>query len=284
MRTIVVTRFAMRFKGVLPGDEWIEKRFGLLRWTHRGLQLAATPGLIWVLQVAPEVSDDVRERLRALTIPSGTVAVMDTWAPEQAHSGLVELATNAYTTPEQAAPLIDQPALSFRLDSDDVLLPGAIARVQALAEGKPRGALFDMWAGYRLDTITGRLSLVAHPTHYQGPFYGRLSLTGADALDFGVLHPDARSLATEVHPVPGRSFLQVCHGGNVLNRDPGKPGLAAIPRQLIRSPGDAKHRLWRALDGVDAGSQGRRMLDLLTTKGPRPSEDSRGHLASGHYS
>lgn len=264
VRTIVVTRFATRFKGTLPDAAWVEKRFGLLNCAHRGLQSAAVPDLIWVLQVAPEMPNEVRDRLAAYTIPGGHVVVLDTWAPEQAAgTDLVALASNAYTTAEQAAPLTDRPALSFRLDSDDALLPDAICRVQALAAGKPEGSIFDMWAGYRLDTISGRVSLVAHPARYQGPFYGRLSLTGADALDFGVLHPAARTLAPAVYPVPGRCFLQVCHDGNVLNRDPGRPGVVSVARQLVRASGGPVRRLWQALDGADAGAGGRRIVSEL---------------------
>lgn len=103
--------------------------------------------------------------------------------------------------------LLDRPELWTRIDSDDVLAPDALARMDAVAREHP-----DRWVqlrnGFALDESTGR---VHHWDHPSPAFYGRLSRAMPE-------WPNHMTVAKQAVRVPGGGlFGVVVHGDNISN-------------------------------------------------------------------
>jgi hypothetical protein len=201
---VIITRFSIRYKGVLPSEEWISYRFDLLKRTSLpSLSQQTVQNLAWVLSTAPEWYDYVSDLFQSVTIPNGVIKVIPQGAgPEglqDIHPGVEEFIT-------------------FRFDSDDALASRAIERVLAASAHQEDGeVLFNLPSGIQLDWKTGEMFYRTFKPHYQGPFLAVKNVSRARMLNIGGHHRKTREFFRVVD-VPGLNWVQVVHGKNVRNK------------------------------------------------------------------
>jgi hypothetical protein len=201
---VIVTRFSIRYKGVLPSEEWVGYRFDLLKRTSLpSLSQQTVQNLAWVLSTAPEWYDYVSDLFQSVTIPKGVIKVIPQGAgPESLqdiHPGVEEFIT-------------------FRFDSDDALASRAIERVLAASAQQGDGeVLFNLPSGIQLDWKTGEMFYRTFRSHYQGPFLAVKNVSRARMLTIGGHHRKTRDFFRVVD-VPGLNWVQVVHRRNIRNK------------------------------------------------------------------
>lgn len=207
---IVVTRLAVRRRRDVegPSEAWIRQRVELLRRIGWPAMQRAGAGVAWVLVVDPERLDLVRRLLGDLMLDDGSVHLAEGTGLAPTTSGL-RLDTEVH-------PGLDS-FVTFRLDNDDALLPGAVADVVDAARGATDGTLVDLPRGYQLELASGRLVEVAEPTWRQGPFLALVHRQRSTMFDTGGPHVDARE-GRAVRSVTAPSWVQTIHDTNASNR------------------------------------------------------------------
>lgn len=207
---VVVTRLAVRRRtdATAPSEAWIRSRVSLLRrigWP--ALQRVGT-SVAWVLVVDPDRHELVSGLVGDLLLDDGSVHIAE-------GVGL------APVTSELRLDTVVHPGVesfvTFRLDSDDALLPGSIGAVLEVASGAPEATLIDLPHGYQLDLASGRLFEAREQRWRQGPFLALVHHSRATMLDTGGPHAHARDGRT-VRRMPAPAWVQTIHESNASNQ------------------------------------------------------------------
>lgn len=202
---IITTRFSVRWKGVLPSEEWINHRFDLLKHISLpSLRQQTVQNIVWVLYTAPEWYGHVSDLFKSVTLPNGIIKVI----PQNIKSkDLQDIHPEA------------ERFMTFRLDSDDALSSKATERVLAASalEGGDK-VLFNLPSGIQLNWTTGEMFYRTFRPHYQGPFLAVRNTSRDRILNTGGRHYEARRFFEKVVDVSGLNWVQVVHGGNLRNK------------------------------------------------------------------
>jgi hypothetical protein len=236
---LVVSRFAVRIaqQAARPDDDWMRYRAALLRrFTLPSLERSGWAGLRWALLVDPELYEPARHVLEpALEQCRNTRPILVRVEGEPFSRTAVpeDLARLGLTTDR---------VVSLRLDTDDVLLPGTVARVVKIAGSVSGPAMIDLYSGYQYDARSGRMR--THAKGMQGPFVAVVNDRRANPIDAAEFHPTARH-GREVRFAHGRSFIQVVHGGNVYNSIKRRPFRSRVLSPLRHNrDGGGVRRAW----------------------------------------
>ncbi len=207
---LIVTPVAIRVRGCLPSAEWLAGREELLTRVTAAAVRRVKAALTWIWLVDPRLAEQAAE-IRARVYPE---AVFVDWEHPD---------TEAIAPDEESF-------LTVRVDSDDAIAPAAIDKAAAL--DLPSGALVNWPAGWQLDWQNGALAERDWPRRVQSPFLAIANEGRGRLLELGGDHSRARR-GRAVFTMPERSWLQVTHGGNVVNRRHGDPRVPADERDAI---------------------------------------------------
>ena len=209
MTPVVVTRFSIRgFGRETPSEEWIRSRFALLKRIGAPGLVNTSHDVIWCLLADPATVELVEALVaRHLNYRGFTTMVV------LADGG--EVNSGIGITPLEDLPIDEDGSITFRIDSDDGLLPGTVDRVVSRLANAPFGTLINLPDGYQLGLERNQLRRLSIPLTRQGPFLV-LRRTRDDVFDVGGDHRDARTDRPVLH-LRGRSWIQTVHGDNVLN-------------------------------------------------------------------
>lgn len=204
---VVITRVAVgrqvmapearRIEGRLadvPSEEWVAQRAVLLeRVTAAALRRVTVP-FTWVWRAVPERQEQIRE-IASQVFPDAVVL------GDEESSDAVAPDAESF--------------LTVRVDSDDALLPEAIEGVAG--REFPPDTVVDWRRGWKLDWHAGCVAPHEWPARTQGPFFA-LAHGGRERMLYtGARHNDARR-GRHVTSITDRSWIQVIHGGNAMNR------------------------------------------------------------------
>ena len=222
---IVKTRFSLRWRGELPTREWLGQRLELLKKITLPSLEAQTMGQFdWAILTDPALEAEVCELFREVDTPGRTT--------------IVPVAATSPTVREEVSESLRRGRERFlivRLDSDDALVPDALERIVCAAGdfGDEEG-LVNLPSGVVLDWGTGRMWKREFRERYQGPFYALLHSNRQRVLFSGGDHRNARE-GRRVAVVPGLSWLQTVHAGNIDNRLYGRTVAERIKTFLKRT-------------------------------------------------
>jgi hypothetical protein len=208
---LVVSRFAVRIAQAasLPDEAWMRQRTDLLRrFTLPSLERAGWPGLRWALLVDPDTAGSTHALLDPMLADCKNVrpAIVRVDPDRSPRTAMAEDLDGLCLTTERVA--------SIRLDTDDVLLPGAVEQAVRIAECSASGTLIDLYYGYQYDVRSGRLR--THAKGMQGPFLALVNDRASNPIDAAEFHTTART-GRNVRYAHGPTFVQVIHATNVVN-------------------------------------------------------------------
>jgi hypothetical protein len=208
---IIVTRFSVYWKEVLPTKEWINSRFELLKRTALpSLQQQTRQNFVWVLKTAPEYYNYVADLFKSVSIPNSAIKIVSESPKGEAR---IEDVQDIHPGAERF--------ITLRLDSDDALSSKAIERIAAAsADETDNEVLFNLPSGIQLDWDTGDMFYLTFRPHRQGPFLALMN-TSRDSMLFAGGnkggHLTVRSAVEKVVDIGGLNWLQVVHGTNISN-------------------------------------------------------------------
>lgn len=203
IRHCIITRFNTRptpRDTAHVDDRWLDERFDLFdRYCLPSVRSQTNRDFRWMLFAHPDTAEAYKARLRAA---ADDVVYVDVMRPED-----VRQAVRAQLTPA------DDLVVTQRLDNDDAISPDFVARLQAAAPGPARFLNFER--GYQFDTTRGRLY---RRREISNPFIAYVEpATDAPVTVYQGIHTKLVTLGPS-EQLPGRTWVQVIHGGNALNQ------------------------------------------------------------------
>lgn len=216
---VLLTRFAVRLAPLdpVPSPAWIAERCRLFEtYCLPSVKAQSGTNFVWLLLVDPQIDAESRSRLEAYSGQMSAIKVADYV------SGSYESLVRAVTSDTAAA------IITTRIDNDDAVSRDHISRVRAAAAAVPEGErkAFVFTSGYELSE--GRLYWRPFP---RSPFSSLIEpSTSPLSTIMAAGHEQIDELAPVVELGSPAAWLQVVHGGNVLNRVRG----VRVPRNRLR--------------------------------------------------
>jgi hypothetical protein len=213
IKLVVLTRFATRLAPELPppSRSWVESRFDLFeRYCLASMRANCQDGYLWLLLVDPELPADLLQRIADYEREFTQIRVL----PVASFSDRDTIAAHIASTLTTA----DTAVLTTRLDSDDAVSVDFIERLRAAAACVPPAEKRVIVFSHGYELKGSRLYWRIFP---RSPFASLLEPIGAAAELQTILnadHEDVDALAPVTVLGAPPAWIQVIHGGNVLNR------------------------------------------------------------------
>lgn len=234
---VVVTRVATELAHGAPTSDWTAARLVLLDQLS-GPSVRRLPGSVaWVWLCAASRAAQLLEAVGSIEGPAGGIHVVTV-------KGMFDRPDRSET--EQIHPDATD-VLTFRLDSDDALIPAAVSSVSARPHDER--TMFDLAYGYQMSASTGRLVAIATAPSRQGPFLARVNHGRDDIVNVGGNHLQAREGRTVVR-VTERAWIQLIHDGNISNQLRKPKPLARLRRLRTQKVGAGERAAVLAATGV----------------------------------
>jgi hypothetical protein len=216
---LLLTRFAVRLDegSPVPADEWLAGRLEVFkRFCAPSVNSQTNSDFTWLLLVDEGVPDWVVEQVSdAVTQSHEVVRLTSAWRPE----AIGELLTAKSTSPW---------LITSRLDSDDALGRRYIDEVQQRFAEQPAPTFLNFLKGAQY--VNGRMSTYAHPSNAFLSLIEPRVEQAAPRTVMSVSHDIAGRAADVIQVETSPLWLQVVHGGNLLN---GSSGWRAQPSALL---------------------------------------------------
>ncbi len=204
-RHVVLTRFSVRFTAEqpAPADDWLRYRLGFFEQAAvASMRTQTTPPDEWLVFCDADSPDWLRRKLSALG--EGLFRVVwleEPWGPVPLRRAVAEV--------------VDRPYLiTTRFDSDDALGVEFISLVQSQFAGQDQ-MYVNLLRGLQLDR-SGQVFRCDYP---QNPFISLIERVGEEPRTVfqNFRHLKSRTMAPVRDVVADPSWVQIIHGGNLVN-------------------------------------------------------------------
>lgn len=221
---VVITRFATRLvpDGPAPDRGWVESRFDLFeRYCLSSMQSQDRRDFVWLLLIDPELDDDLSRRIQQYESVFAPIRVVRVGSFDDT-AMIAKHVLDGVTVDHNSV-------LTTRLDNDDAVSTDFVSRLREAAARVPAGERRVIVYTHGYELAQGRLYWRIFP---RSPFASLLEpavLMRAPETVLATEHEQVDALAPVISLGAPPAWIQVVHGGNVLNRVRG----IRVPRKRL---------------------------------------------------
>ena len=220
---VVITRFATRMVvDAAPKREWVQSRFDLFeRYCLSSMQAQDRRDFSWLLLVDSAVDDDLTSRIRRYESVFAPIRVA-TVGPGHEQATVAQHVLAGVNASHSAI-------LTTRLDNDDAVSTDYMNRLRAAAAGVSLGERRVIVFTHGYELAHGRLYWRVFPRSPFASFLEPARPPNPPTTILGAEHEQVDALAPAITLGAPAAWIQVVHGGNLVNRVRG----LRVPRRSL---------------------------------------------------